>query len=215
MAPPDRVRSDLEDRFLFCYDPQPGDTVVDAGAGIGTEVLPLSELVGPEGRVIAVEAHPETFRQLWTLCELNGLRNVSLVYAALGAQRGRSLISDAAESQLNTIVGVERGARVPVETLDHILENLDVKHVDFLKMNIEGAERQALEGFSSGLGNTTHLAVACHDFLADRGLLPATARTKADIRAILQSSGFSLRTREADSRPWIRDYLYGRRTGAR
>lgn len=210
MAPPHRLDSDLEDTFLFDYTPRLGHVVVDAGAGIGTEVLSLSRLVGREGLVVAIEGHPETFRRLATICELNGLQNVKLVNAALGARAGEAVISDGADYQLNTIVGVEKGSCVRLDTLDGILGSLAVDRVDFLKMNIEGAELQALAGFEHGLEKTGHVAIACHDFLAAEGRATQAMRTKSGVRSFLGTRGFTLQTRDTDPRPWIRDYLYGR-----
>jgi hypothetical protein len=54
--------------------------------------------------------------------------------------------------------------------LDALLSRLGIERVDFLKMNIEGAELKALEGFRHGLARTLNLAVACHDGRAERRL---------------------------------------------
>jgi hypothetical protein len=40
---------------------RPGDTVIDVGANIGVLSLLASRLVGPSGRVLAIEAHPRTY----------------------------------------------------------------------------------------------------------------------------------------------------------
>jgi len=78
-------------------------------------------------------------------------------------------------------------------------------------MNIEGAESKALAGFRRGLLHTEHVAISCHDFLAEDRRGSASMRTKAHVRAVLENSGFTVRTRNHDDRPWIRDFVYGRR----
>ena len=50
--------------YCLRYQPKPGDTVVDVGAGMGDDTLVFSRMVGPSGRVFSFEAHPDTFRCL-------------------------------------------------------------------------------------------------------------------------------------------------------
>jgi ubiquinone/menaquinone biosynthesis C-methylase UbiE len=57
----------------------PGMTVLDVGAGTGYWTLPLSELVGPEGRVIAVDVEPLMVEDLWALVREHDLGNVDVV----------------------------------------------------------------------------------------------------------------------------------------
>ena len=53
----DRLSASL-DYWTHVYRPQPGDTVIDVGAGIGIDTLALSPLVGSTGRIYSIEAHP-------------------------------------------------------------------------------------------------------------------------------------------------------------
>jgi hypothetical protein len=55
---------------------RPGDTVLDIGANIGDLTLPLAQMVGPTGSVIAVESSPDTFAVLCGNLALNQVRNV-------------------------------------------------------------------------------------------------------------------------------------------
>src|SRR4051794_2822301 len=55
---------------------RPGDTVIDVGANIGSLTLPMAGLVGPQGRVVAVESHPATFNLLCAHLALNGIEHV-------------------------------------------------------------------------------------------------------------------------------------------
>jgi len=56
-----------------------GDTVVEVGAGNGFWTLPLARLVGPSGRVIAVDTEPIMLDELRTRAEAEGIENVELV----------------------------------------------------------------------------------------------------------------------------------------
>src|SRR5437660_9250172 len=56
-----------------------GETAVDVGAGTGFWTEPLARLVGPTGRVIAVDVEPIMLNEIRTLTVQRGLTNVDLV----------------------------------------------------------------------------------------------------------------------------------------
>ena len=66
-----------------------------------------------------------------------------------------------------------------------------LSQVDFLKMNIEGAERLALSGLGEMVRKTKNVCIACHDFLANEGG-PNEMRTKADVIRFLKQNGFAV-----------------------
>src|SRR5690349_4464594 len=70
---------DANDYWFHVYKPQPGDVIVDIGAGRGEDVFAFSRAVGPGGRVFAVEPHPVSFAALQELCAASGLDNVTAV----------------------------------------------------------------------------------------------------------------------------------------
>jgi FkbM family methyltransferase len=197
------------DVFLRDYTPTEGDVVVELGAGVGTETLSLSRMVGESGRVVAVEAHPTTFAMLRRMIELNDLRNVTAVHAAAMDAPGTVTISDRdiADTQANRVGG--EGVPVPGVTLDDLALEHGIEKVAFLKSNIEGAETDALRGASAMLATTQHAAIGCHDFLADE-TGDDSYRTLDDVRAILEGAGFSV-DRRVDDRPWAAGYLYASR----
>ncbi len=193
------------ENWLWQYKPQPGDTILNIGAGIGTETYAFSRAVGPTGKVISVEAHPATFRCLQRFCELNHLDNVVCLNVAVKDDETEALISEDETHVASTIVGVESGFRVPGATVDGIVRDHGIESLDFLRMNIEGAERHALAGMTDSLARTHHICVSCHDFLADRGEGEGM-RTRAVVDAYLREKGFHLTERE-DPHPWIRDQV--------
>jgi FkbM family methyltransferase len=169
---------------------------VDVGAGTGWETLFFSRSVGMSGRVISIEAHPRTFRCLSKMCEKNRLKNVTLVEAAVVDREREVQIGDSAEHEANSIIKVDSGIRVPGTTLDSIFRSLGLSRVDFLKMNIEGAERLALSGMGQMAQKTKYACIACHDFLANEGG-PDELRTKADVIRFLKQNGFTVFLRES------------------
>ena len=193
--------------FMYKYLPREGDTIVDVGAGTGWETLLFSRSVGISGRVISIEAHPRVFRCLSKMRAENRLENVTLVQAAVADQEREVQLSDSPEHEANSIIGLVSGIRVACTTLDYIFRSLELSRVDFLKMNIEGAERLALSGMGEMVRKTKNVCIACHDFLADEGG-PDELRTKADVIAFLKQNGFVVSLRESEG-DFLRNYVYG------
>jgi len=200
-APPDVFTRQVRDLFLFDYEPQTGDVVVDAGAGTGAETLVFSQLVGAEGRVVAIEAHPATFARLVDLCRANALDNVKALDVLLADFDGDAAISDDGNHLRNA--RADAGIRVGARRLDSLARELDIDRIDLLKMNIEGAEIDALRGLGALVERTSRVVISCHDFLG----IP----TKAAVCSFLIEHGFELTTRDDARDAWTRDYVYGTR----
>jgi hypothetical protein len=83
--------------------------------------------------------------------------------------------------------------------------------ISFLKLNIEGAERQALPGCREVLGRTRSVCVAAHDFRADRGEAE-TFRTLGFVKSFLHEAGFALTTRDEDKRYYVPYHVHGVRS---
>lgn len=163
--------------FLMFYRPKFGDTVLEVGAGSGTEVCSLSNMVGPTGRVIAIEADPSAARQLRK--QARGLRfnNVTVVEFAVGEFSGEVQLHITGPSGVaNSTAAVVGGSCVNVRstTLRDVMAELGVDKVAYMKMNIEGAEYDALRGFGPAIKNVEEMVVSCHDFTGD----PAQATYK-------------------------------------
>ena len=202
------VQSAVIDYWCHSYKLQLGDTVVDIGAGIGDDAVAFSRLVGKNGRVIAIEAHPHTYRCLLKTIQANRLDNVIAVNAAVSDSEGHIAISDGDNYLSNSIHAGMGAVRVRARTLENILKQTGSLKADLIKMNIEGAETTALLGMVGILNVTPHVVVSCHDFKADRGE-SSEFRTYESVYQLLINSGFQLRGRKEDPRPEVRYYLYG------
>ena len=205
---PEALEKLFFDLWMHQYIPKEGDTIVDVGAGTGWETLFFSRSAGVSGRVISIEAHPGTFRCLAKMCERNGLENVTLVQAAIADQEGQVQLSDSDEHEGNSVVKTGPGVRVPATTLDAVFRTFGLSRVDFLKMNIEGAERLALSGMGEMVRKTKNVCISCHDFLADEGG-PNDLRTRAEVVDFLKQNGFAVSLRDSEGL-WIRDFVYGK-----
>jgi FkbM family methyltransferase len=121
-------------------------TVVDVGANLGYYSLLASRLVGTAGRVIALEPNSENCRLLLSSLRLNGTANVELLPVAADVATGWAYYS--------THVGSNGGLVDDGDLLDHPgvvvptfrLDQLVTGPVDFLKMDVEGAEGRVVRG---------------------------------------------------------------------
>lgn len=193
--------------FTYAYLPQPGDTILDVGAGVGTELQAFSEMVGPSGRVIAVEADPTAYRCLEKLRRLLRLDNVTLVRSAVSDFEGVShLTQDAGGAITNMLAADSRegAVEVPVTTLDILVKQIGIERIDFLKMNIEGAEVPALKGFAERAARVRHWCISCHDFMGT-----PECCTFDFVTGWLASRGLSIsRHPEVPGSPWMGFYVF-------
>jgi FkbM family methyltransferase len=136
------------ERFL-----RPGMTVLDIGANQGYYTLLSSMKVGPNGKVLAFEPSPREMHRLKLHLRLNHSKNVETISSALGAVTGTD--------ELHVVLGTESGCNsmrppevsqptdlvpVAVERLDDVLKARGVERVDFIKIDVEGAELSVLQG---------------------------------------------------------------------
>jgi len=144
----DKAECDFLWRFL-----QPRMTVLDVGAHHGYYALLASRRVGNSGRVFAFEPSPRERRKLGWHLRWNHCSNVEIIDGAMGARAGQAELFVAAgrETGCNSlrppaVRGTPKKVSVPVDTLDDFLSRRGVEHVDFLKLDVEGAELSVLGG---------------------------------------------------------------------
>lgn len=131
---------------------EPGTVIVDIGANIGYYTLMFSQLAGPEGRVIAVEALPRLAEYGRVNSARNGATNVDVRGCAVAAQAGELTIYEGPESNIgmtSLLPGAHRtgGAKVKALPLDQVLSAQECADCSFIKIDIEGAEVPVLNQF--------------------------------------------------------------------
>lgn len=204
-----RQQADTNEYWLKYYEPREGDVIIDVGAGRGEDTYTFSRAVGPLGCVIAIEAHPVSFAILKSFSRLNNLLNVTALHLALMDKPGHVGITDSELWQENAVdLKGSSLTRVPAATLDDLCRVRNVSHIDFVKMNIEGAERHALLGMKAMMASIDKICVACHDFRADLGH-GEELRTRAFVEDFLTKSGFKVFSRREDPRDYVRDHVFG------
>lgn len=207
-----RCYEDAEDYWFSIYKPEPGDVIVDVGAGKGEDTIAFSKVAGPSGKVISVEAHPATYRCLKKFCELNDLTNVTPLGYAIVDRPGPVLIDTTTQWGLNSVIGAPANpVSVPGITLDALVEEQQIQCIDFLKMNIEGAEVLAVEGMTKSFPKIRALCISCHDFRTEWGD-GECFRTRTLIEKTVERAGFEIVPRREDPRPWVSDQLNATRS---
>ena len=132
---------------------KPGMTMVDAGAHHGLYSLLGAKQVGRSGQVVAIEPSERERKRLERHLRVNRCRNVRIAACALGDKAGEEdlYVVQGENDWCNSLRPPDvdeptQKLRVPVKTLDEVLEEMGIREVDFLKLDVEGAELSALKG---------------------------------------------------------------------
>ena len=130
-----------------------GMTVVDAGAHHGLYTLLASKCVGRYGRVISFEPSPRECARLGKHLRWNRCENVHIAPCALGDSEGETdfYLVEGAQDWCNSrkppaVDEPAKKIRTQVRALDDVLAERGIHKVDFIKLDVEGAELSVLYG---------------------------------------------------------------------
>jgi len=126
--------------------PAQADVVVDAGANIGLSALELRARY-PRARILALEPDPLAFSKLARAT--HGDAGITALPVALAAADGPRAFFTSPESVVSGFARTrpfQHETTVRARRLDGILNEQSLDHVDLLKLDVEGAEREALAG---------------------------------------------------------------------
>ena len=135
-------------RIRGVVEPHPGDVVIDAGAFYGETSLWFSRLVGDTGKVYAFEPFPDNIEVLRHNISNNiGVNNIEIITRGLYNRNG--IYSMTGISAVAAIIKQSQGeGNIQFITLDEFVEEKHLDSVDFIKMDIEGSEIEAINGSS-------------------------------------------------------------------
>jgi FkbM family methyltransferase len=156
-----------EDEIVDQFDPKPGNTVIDVGAHIGLYTLIAAKKVGPSGKVIAIEPDPENCNLLKRNVELNRLTNVTILECAAFSSNSKLKLylpgKERGFTKLSTIMAnravTENFLEIDATTLDHLMLMQGIAEVNWIKIDVEGAELEVLKGAIVTLSVSNNIAL--------------------------------------------------------
>ena len=129
-----------------------GEVLYDVGANIGFFALAGARQVGPAGAVYAFEPVPDNATAIRESAELNGLANLEVVEKAAGRALGRDrmlLVEDLSWSHLESQGWHPRTRdtlEIEIVAIDELVAEGHLRPPDLVKIDVEGAEIDVLEG---------------------------------------------------------------------
>jgi len=174
------------------YNIREDDVIIDVGAHVGVFTLKASRKA-KEGKVIAIEPHPQNYMLLLKNITINKLENVIPINLALSDSEGVAKLYISRKSLGHTIkekrIELSREEfsthisyiEVETKTLDQVVNELGLSKVDFIKIDVEGAELDVLKGATKTLEeNNVFLAIAAYH----------TPESVQEVSRYLQGKGF-------------------------
>lgn len=165
-----------------------GWTVVDIGASIGVFSVYASQKVGMNGKVIAFEPETTSYEALLDNITANGTRNIYPVKAGVWSSGGTKDIrkNNGNLGASSMLFGEGNGETVRVDTLERLLKEMGITHVDFIKIDTEGAATEILKGCSRQfLQNIDNFAIAAYH---------VPYENPAKLSDVLKDAGFRTKT---------------------
>lgn len=169
------------------------DIIIDVGAHVGLFTLKVAR-IAKRGLIIALEPHPFTFSLLKLNLKMNNIANVMPLNLALADYNGlgRLYISERLDSctlsphKDRKYLGRKGFLHVRVRTLDSLLQELGVRSINFMKIDVEGAELEVLRGASRTLSESEDVCVVVASY--------HYPKEERDVVRFLGSMGFKCKT---------------------
>lgn len=161
--------------------------IIDCGANIGLSVLFFNHLY-PDSRIIAFEPDPQIFNALKNNIAAFGLSNVELYNKAIWSSETN--LEFWAEGGFSGRIVKQGDNKNIIKVKTARLKNFLEQKVDFLKIDIEGAEYEVLKDCADQLFNVENLFVEYHSHISER-------QTLHDILSIICKAGFRYHIKDA------------------
>ncbi len=139
-----------------------GMTVIDVGAHIGLLAIILYKKVGATGKIFSFEPTPSTFKLLKKTIDINKANaTVVPINKAVSEKSGMTsfYVTDIVAHNSNSLAnnnrsyGNEKKIDVEVISIDDLVKEYNLKNIDFIKIDAEGAEYSVLKGSAGVIDN--------------------------------------------------------------
>ena len=173
----------------------PGDVFFDIGANLGFFSLVAARAVGPEGRVYAFEPVPRNADAIRRCRNINNLPWIDVFVEAVGASSGKADMWIAKHPGGSALASADtppdrlRKANVDLVSLDDAIAERGLRPPNLIKIDVEGAEHEVLEGLAKTL-LAANPALLCEvDDATEEGL----DRKRRELSETLVRSGYRVR----------------------
>lgn len=173
----DILSSRFEDFMSLWFVPRNGEVVLDIGAHIGKYTIAAAKSVGQEGRVIALEPDKKNYATLCKNVVLNNVENIFALNLAAWMEEDSLVLQVGKTSGRHSVkrdLGLGHSA-VRAVAIDGLVESNRMSRLDWVKVDVEGSETEALTGMQQTLR-----------VLRPRIILEVTTSNLDSIRSILK-----------------------------
>lgn len=168
--------------YFYNYEFKKGDTIVQVGANEGEETARLAKVVGKTGHIIAIEPEEKNLKVLNDKIEKMKLSNVTIIPKGVWSERkkvrfylGLTKEHRIAELPANQVSYEWQGNEyileenfyndstvLSVDTLDNILKDIDLNWINFILIEVNGAEFEVVKGMEETLNKVQTLTIRGH-----------------------------------------------------
>jgi FkbM family methyltransferase len=167
------------DEFYYFKSENPQPVIFDCGANVGMSVLYFKQLF-PKARITAFEAEPEIAALLQNNLRNNNINDVSVIDKAVWTDDQGIWFGSESSDSSSMYSNAEKKKIASVRLKDYLLAE---NNIDFLKIDIEGAEKEVLADCREALSHVRNLFVEFHSYIGNpQGL--------AEIVQIFEENGF-------------------------
>jgi FkbM family methyltransferase len=133
----------VEEHLVYFFNKyiKPDFIIVEGGAYIGMHTVRFSHLA-PNGHIYSFEASKRNYNLVNSTIKENNIQNITLFNKALYSTNSTVYLNESWTPDQDSVGDTNNGYPIEAVTID----SLDLKHVDFIKLDVEGGELNAFKG---------------------------------------------------------------------
>ncbi|GEM_PF-4206784 len=153
-----KTESNIEEQYIIDkYKIQEGMYIIDGGAFTGDTAEIFSDKVGKTGKIFSFEPTKESFETL----KCKNLNNVVCVPKGLYSETKTLRFNQNIYSPAANSISEDGDCAIEVTSIDEYVNLNGISHIDYIKMDIEGAELKALVGAKDTIAQFTPILAIC------------------------------------------------------